>query len=163
LRPNYFSKNSNGDRVHFMNDFMVPFFRRFESAIHKVHPGVTIFGKLWLFYLKNYLFKVKKAEPYIDPNNPKHAPAPSILTGEHFAWAPHYYDAFTLLLKKARPWLALDIDLELPVFTRQLAQNAITQNLGHVRDMGKTLGNTGKPVLVGEIGTSDLLLGSPFV
>mmetsp|Transcript_18684 Transcript_18684/g.30485 ORF Transcript_18684/g.30485 Transcript_18684/m.30485 type:complete len:766 (-) Transcript_18684:1517-3814(-) len=136
LRPEHFARNKKGEKANFMKDFMVPFFQKFQKSIHSVHPDVIIF-----------------AEPYIDPNSPVHAPGPEELEHERFAWAPHYYDGLTLLLKKARPWVALDIQLEAPVFSAIAAQSALSKNLAHVKQSGETLRNgAGAPVVVGEIG-----------
>ena len=120
LKPHHFSRNGNGHPVDFMSDFMAPFFERVKEEIHSVHPQVVIF-----------------AEPHIDPVNPHHQPAPKNLTGNRYAWAPHYYDALTLLLKKARPWFALSVAQERPMFGRENADWAIRSDLEEVKHTGK--------------------------
>jgi hypothetical protein len=65
----------------------------------------------------------------------------------NMAWAPHYYDAATLMTKSFSPWLALDAEHASLVVgesnTRALFERA-----------GKTLLHSGRglPVLVGETG-----------
>lgn len=82
LKPNHFKFNKDGNPVDFINDFMQPFFERCSKEIHSIKADLIIF-----------------AEPYIDPNKPKHHNAPFNMTGNKYAWAPHYYDGLTLILK----------------------------------------------------------------
>mmetsp|Transcript_16626 Transcript_16626/g.21817 ORF Transcript_16626/g.21817 Transcript_16626/m.21817 type:complete len:261 (-) Transcript_16626:224-1006(-) len=75
------------------------------------------------------------------------------MKGERLAWAPHYYDALTLLTKIGNPWAVLDIETEGIALGIEGAENAIKKNLEHVKHTSTTLGgNPGVPTLVGEIG-----------
>ena len=122
IRPAHFATNASGHPVNFLADFMAPFFEKVKQVIHEVHPQAVIF-----------------AEPHIDPVNPHHEPAPKSLTGNRYAWAPHYYDAMTLLLKKSRPWFALSVLKETPVLGSGNADQAILEDLAHVKSTGKLM------------------------
>lgn len=138
LKPSHFALNAEGKPVNFMRDFMAPFFDRFREAIHKHHPSAVIF-----------------AEGFIDPNKPAHDPAPTNMNGgPKVAWAPHFYDGLTLILKRFRPWVALDLHTESPVFGKEAADLAISKNLAKVRDSAVSLAGQAKgaPVIVGEVG-----------
>jgi len=136
LRSDHFAKNANGEEVNFVDDFMAPFFMKFKKAIRKVHPNTIIF-----------------AEGYINPNKPLHHYAPKDMeVDDKTAWAPHYYDGMTLVLKKARPWIALDLEMEFPVVSSWASYRAISRNLAHVKKSGESFGGKGVPVLVGETG-----------
>jgi hypothetical protein len=86
LRPDYFS-GVDGREVDFNRDYLRPFANRFAVAIREVDPCAIIFVE---------------AEP----------------EGEQPAWgesdagdivsAPHWYDAYVLLLKDFQPWLGVD-------------------------------------------------------
>ncbi|GBG27674.1 Endoglycoceramidase [Hondaea fermentalgiana] len=138
LRSDHFALNAKGGPVNFMRDFMAPFFDRYREAIHAEHPSAVIF-----------------AEGFIDPNKPEHDPAPvNMQGGPKVAWAPHFYDGLTLILKRFRPWVALDLHSESPVLGERAASAAISSNLAKVRKSGASLANQprGAPILVGEVG-----------
>ena len=43
LRPRHFAEGQDGRKLHFYNDFFVPFAKRFADAIHDVSPEAMIF------------------------------------------------------------------------------------------------------------------------
>ena len=92
LRPDFFRRRPNGSEINFMNDYMVPFFQKFETAIRKEIPNAIIF-----------------AEPHINIALAwKEEVQPKMPNAERYAWAPHYYDLLTLLSKSFRKWIVVD-------------------------------------------------------
>ena len=91
-RPDFFRRRPNGSEINFMNDYMVPFFQKFATAIRKEIPNAIIF-----------------AEPHINIALAwKEEVQPKMPTAERYAWAPHYYDLLTLLSKSFRQWIVVD-------------------------------------------------------
>jgi len=62
------------------------------------------------------------------------------------AFAPHFYDAFVLMTKTFRPWIALDVASRLPVFGPWI-QSSFARWARELRHAGKAM-----PVLLGETG-----------
>jgi len=131
LKPNYF-RRQNDD---FLERFMVPFFEEIQQVVSSVNARLVTY-----------------ASPHIDVMNPSTPSAPNALLNPHrrFGWAPHFYDAATLLLKSYSNWFALDIDYKLPVFTPTLISKSFARMLRSVRGTGRgkihiIVGETGVP------------------
>ena len=86
LRPGHFA------RADFAQDFLKPFTERFASAIHEVMPAAHIFVE---------------AEPF--------APPPSYEAPDKLVYAPHFYDAVTLLTRRFHPQFNFDFNSMRPI------------------------------------------------
>ena len=129
LKPHYFQRRSDD----FLERFMVPFFREIQQV-------VTSASSRFVTY----------AAPHIDVMNPSTPMVPHELLNpeQKFAWAPHFYDAATLLLKRYSDWFALDIDYTLPIFTPTLIAKSFARMLKSVKETRRG----GIHVIVGETG-----------
>ncbi len=129
LRPHHFSLKGNNENEDFISKFMKPFF-------HSVHETITRHNKHFVTF----------AEPQFADSDP-FVHAPDDLDPKQFAWAPHFYDFLMLVLKVFIPWLAINVDSELPVFTPYLIDRAFRKNLKRSKESGR-----GMHVLLGECG-----------
>lgn len=86
-------------------------------------------------------------EPFIDVNDHKHLPAPTILDPNKYAWAPHWYDGLSLMLRYYIDWLAVDDEREMPVLTRYF----VGRTFRHIAPISHS-GNDKLHVVLGETG-----------
>lgn len=86
LRPDYFVR-VNGRAVDFNRDYFRPFANRFAAAIREVDMDAIIFVES-------------------DPENEQ--PAWGESDAQNIVFAPHWYDAYVLMLKSFHPWLGID-------------------------------------------------------
>ena len=139
LRPHHFKTPKGFD---FIKEYMTPFFIKVGEAVRKEIPDLIVF-----------------AEPHIDPRQPvhQHAPAKELrdsIDGS-LGWAPHFYDASTLVLKTYRSWFTLDLEREMIVLGSYFARNVFKRAA-----LGIRKGGHGLPVLVGETGVPMDMAGS---
>jgi hypothetical protein len=128
-RPDHFS-HVTGRPVDFANDYLKPFWQRCAREIRSLDPDAIIF---------------LEAPPRHVP--PQWDPA-EIPRAVH---AGHWYDGFTLFLKRYLPFLAADFEKGSLVFGARRIQRAFAEQIARlVADSSKRLG--GIPTLVGEFG-----------
>ena len=92
LKADYFHKKPNGNDIDFTNDYMVPFYKKFESVIRKSIPNAVIFAEPHINIIQAWKEKIEPKMPNAD----------------RFVWVPHYYDLLTLLSKSFRKWIVID-------------------------------------------------------
>ena len=136
LRPGHFARVS-GRKVHFSQDYYLPFANRFAKAIREVHPQAVIFVESI----------VEKDFVEWGPND-----------AERIAYAPHWYDAVTLLFKKFNPWIAYDNWRGKTVWFPWAIRRSFASQLefykqqarDHLRDAPVHLGEMGIPMNLNE-------------
>jgi Cellulase (glycosyl hydrolase family 5)/Glycoside hydrolase family 5 C-terminal domain len=134
----YFN-NVNGRAVNFSQDYYAPFLRRFTRAIRNVIPNSL------LFYEKPFLQAM-----------------PSIKEFNNVVNASHWYDQLTLIQKKYRGWITVDLATGKPIFGKKSIDDYFHQRVNKVIKYSSTLGGDA-PTLVGEVGIPfDLSNGSSF-
>lgn len=71
-----------------------------------------------------------------------------------YVWAAHHYDVVTLMSKRFRPWITIDLTstYKLPSLGSRGVAKTFKRMLAHVRGMGAKVGPRGIPTLVGECG-----------
>ncbi len=126
-RENYFSLRGKD----FMEEYMVPLFEKIQQTITNHNPRLILF-----------------AEPFIDVNDHQHPNAPLSLDENKYAWAPHWYDGSTLMLRRYLEWFALDDERKMPVVTKRWIDATFQRILGHIKDTG----NHKLHVVLGEVG-----------
>jgi hypothetical protein len=129
LRPDYFSR-VDGRAVDFNRDYLCPFANRFALAIREVDPGAIIFFE---------------AEPGGEQ------PAWGESDAANIVFAPHWYDAYVLLLKDFQPWLGVDSGRgKLVVGPWNVRRSYAEQVRQYKRQAREKMG--GVPTLIGETG-----------
>ena len=128
LQPHYFRRQSED----FLERYMAPFFFDIQRVVASANSRFVTY-----------------AAPHIDVMNPTTPPVPDLLFNDEykFGWAPHFYDAATLLLKSYSDWFALDVDYKLPIVTPTLIAKSFGRMLKSVKNTGR-----GIHVIVGETG-----------
>ena len=126
-RPDYFSLNGKD----FMEEYMVPLFTKIQKIIAR-------HNKKFILY----------AEPFIDVNDHQCPNAPLSLDNNKYAWAPHWYDGFILMLRSYREWIALDDEKEIPIVTKWWIDSTFERILGNLHKTG----NDSLHVVLGEVG-----------
>jgi hypothetical protein len=128
LRPDHFCA-VGGREVDFSQDYLKPFALALAKGIRSVHPQATIF---------------LETEP---------RRSPPIWAGEDpsgFVYAPHWYDALTLLMKEMHPWLGVDSrSARLVIGPHAIRRSFADQLAALARDAGRL---RGCPTLIGEFG-----------
>lgn len=128
-RPHYFAR-VRGRRVRFHRDYLRPFANRFAREIRAVDKGAIIFVE----------------------GAPHRGPVP---WGEHdapnVAYAPHWYDYFTLFTKRYLGWLSFDVFRRRPVIGRRRVLRAFIRQIKQLIRRGKARMG-GAPTLIGEVG-----------
>jgi hypothetical protein len=126
LRPHHFAPV--GERpLDFSQDCYLPFARRFADAVRAVHPGALIF------------VESAAQEP------PPRWQAPGLV------WAPHWYDALVLFLKRYSDWLAVDNRRQRLVVGPRRIRRSLARQLDLLR--------RDVPTLLGEFGIAFDLRG----
>lgn len=126
LRPDYFTRV--GDReVDFNRDYYLPFARRYTAAIRRHIPHTAIF-----------------LEGAPDGALPLEQGAIS-----NAVYAPHWYDAMTLLRKKYTPHLGADPFAGKVLLGARAVERSFAGQIATLVDRGRSLG---MPTLIGEAG-----------
>lgn len=129
LAPDHFSRLS-GRPVDFSNDFLKPFIQRFAATMREVREEALVFIE---------------GVPNVSE------PAWSEADGVGFVNGVHWYDAATLMTKKYRRWVTLDIDTRSLVLGRKAVRRSFLRQIGRrVAHAEERMG--GMPVLLGEFG-----------
>ena len=124
LRPDYFA------HADFNQDYLRPFVERYAAAIRQVAPGAPIFFEH-------------------DPAQPLKPWAGALPPG--LVFAPHWYDALTLLKKQYSAWVAVDELSGKLVFGKGGIRKAFARQIANLkRAAQEDLG--GIPLLLGEFG-----------
>lgn len=129
LRPYHFQRK-DGRSADFVQDYLLPFTRRFAEVVHAVDADAMIF-----------------AESEVEKPAPHYTQAPE----NNIVFAPHWYDGVTLLFKRYIPWLGSNLFTKTPIFGSSRIKKSYKTQLGMYKDQAsQKLGNV--PVLIGEIG-----------
>jgi len=142
LQPEYFSKI--GERsVDFIEDYFLPFARRFTESIQVAHPGATVFVE---------------GETTQEPLNWSSDRLTPVV------YAPHWYDAYVIYFKSYSPWVAIDARGKGKiVMGRRRIRRSFAAQIAHLKNLAREkMGNV--PTLIGEFGIAfDLENGHAFV
>jgi len=129
LRPDYFS-HINGREVDFTQDFYRPFANRFAEAIRSVDPKALIF-----------------MESEFGHPPPRWGPEDA----DQIIWAPHWYDGFTVLLKRYISFIAADSIKRRIILGSKRIQRSFSQQVSRIKGWGlDRLGDV--PTVLGEFG-----------
>jgi len=128
VRPNYFKLDEG---KNFLDEFMVPFYEKVRAVVCEQNERFMVF-----------------AEPHVDIMNVAIEEAPEALDASKFAWAPHWYDGFTLMLKQYLTWIAINPPSLIPV----IFQRSINKGFATTMSTMKKSGKPGMYVLLGETG-----------
>jgi hypothetical protein len=129
LRPDYFAR-VNGRAVDFNQDYFRPFANRFAEAIRQVDSDAIIFVE---------------AEPE------KRQPAWGEADAKKIVSAPHWYDAYVLMLKDFNPWLGVDSHEAKLVLTPWGVRASYAEQIKrYKRQAQEKMG--GVPTVIGETG-----------
>jgi hypothetical protein len=128
LRPDYFAR-VGGRAVDFNQDYLRPFCSRFARAIREVMPEALIFVEH-------------------DPNHPLSPWSEHVDRG--LVFAPHWYDALTLLKKQFSPWVAVDELTGGMVFGKSRIRRAFAAQLASLKAAAAV--DFDAPALLGEFG-----------
>jgi len=131
LEPAYFKLEEG---KNFLDEYMVPFYEKVRGVVCAQNERFVIF-----------------AEPHIEVMNLVEEKAPEALDAAKFAWAPHWYDGLTLILKQYISWVAVVPPSLFPIFSAFRIQRALARTLKHLKNSGKSnmyvfLGETGAPM-----------------
>jgi hypothetical protein len=129
LRPHHFAE-VNGRRIHFADDYYRPFANRVAREIRAEMPNALIF---------------LETEPGSRPPRWRAEDAPAVV------YAPHWYDAFTLVFKRFTPWVAIDYFTHEIVFFPRRIRRSFRAQLARLKQQSADFLN-GAPVLLGEFG-----------
>jgi hypothetical protein len=136
LEPGYFAR-VDGREVDFNQDYFRPFANKFAQAIRQADPGAIIFVE---------------AEPE------KEQPAWGESDAGNIVSAPHWYDAYVLLLKDFNPWLGVDSHQgKLVVTPWRIRKSYAEQIERYKRQALERMG--GVPTMIGETGIAFDLQG----
>lgn len=129
VRPDYFMK-VNGREVDFTQDYLKPFINRYAEGIRSVDPDAMIF---------------LEAEFGHDPPSWRPEDASNIV------WAPHWYDGFTVLLKRFSSFIAANAIERKVVIGIKNIRKSFAEQVGCLKNWAQDrLG--GVPTVIGEIG-----------
>lgn len=127
LRPSYFA-SAEGRDIDFWRDCLAPFARRFTTAIRRHLPDATVFLE----------------------GPPATRPTATLEGLRNVVYAPHWYDALTLLRKSYTPWLGADARTgRLVVGKRRVERSFAAEIAALVHDAREGLG---VPAIIGECG-----------
>merc|ERR1712008_332728 len=77
------------------------------------------------------------AEPHVDIMNYSIEKAPEALDADKFAWAPHWYDGLTVMLKQYISWVAIVLPSTVPKLTKMLIDKAVVRTMTEIKNSGK--------------------------
>lgn len=130
LRPDYFAKVNNRP-VKFEQDYMRPFINNYAKAIREVDLDTLIFIE----------FDIMGAEEIPDWGEDD---------AQNIVYAPHWYDALTLITKKYNASMGVNMQFK-PIIGRSNIRKSFVEALGQLKSQATDhLG--GVPTLIGEIG-----------
>lgn len=137
LRPDHFARRE-GRPVDFSRHHYAPFARRFAEAVRAEHPGAAIFVE----------------------SGPREPPPRWSAAG--LVHAPHWYDGFTLFMKRYSGWMAVNAHTGRLVFTPWAIRRSFARQLEALRrETREHLGDA--PTLIGEFGVPfDLRGGASY-
>ncbi len=128
-KADYFARYKNSP-IHFADDFLKPFLKRFAETLREVNPNTLIF-----------------IEGVPEEGHPHWLPS----DGDGYINAFHCYDGPTLFTKSFRPWFTMDVSTMRPVFGRKAVRAVYRNNVEKALDWTKNeMG--GMPCLLGEFG-----------
>jgi len=147
LKPDHFSKKPDGSPVDIVDDYMVPFFRKFTAAIRAEAPDSLIF-----------------LDRNTDFEDPLVAHAPVAPEMEGVVWAPHWYDLIPLVCKSFRSHIGIrKAIIPYPVLGNGNLVKEYSRQLQELASHAKLIGKRGAPTLIGEIGIPmDMKAGDAF-
>ncbi len=111
----------------FENEFLLPFFEKLTNVIAKQNDKFILY-----------------AEPQLTD---KIHVAPHELDINRYAWSPHWYDVFVLMLKRYVSWVSIRVDMFLPIIGSKFIDMAFEKNLQVLKESANNL-----HVIVGETG-----------
>jgi hypothetical protein len=151
LRPEYFARVGER-RVDFNQDYLRPFCNRFARAIREVIPEALIFVEHDPSHpLRSWVRN--EATPTGENNRPQVPPRtrqPKDGGTPGFVFAPHWYDALTLLKKQFNAWVAVDEHSGSLVFGKGRIRKAFAAQLASLKTAAAE--DFGGPMLLGEFG-----------
>ena len=127
LQPDYFS-SVGGRSISFGRDYLAPFVRRVAEALREVAPQALIFVE---------------SEPDALPEMPAER-----LPG--LVWAPHWYDAVTMLFRRNMPWIGVGSSDQRVVVGKAAVRRLFRHEFVSLRQQGVDL--LGAPTVIGETG-----------
>jgi hypothetical protein len=128
LRPDHFNLVKER-QVNFTQDYLRPFIIRYTEGIRSVDPNALIFIE---------------AEFGHEPPELKHENLENIL------WVPHWYDGFTVLLKRYSSHIAADPFKRGVVLGSKNIRKSFARQVSQLRDWSKDLDRV--PTMIGEFG-----------
>jgi hypothetical protein len=129
-RPHYFTK-VNGRVVNFDADYFRPFANRYAQGIREVAPDALIFIEPRIFHSQGLVWHKDDAERVV--------------------YAPHWYDGLLLFTKRYYSFAVLNGSLGGLSLGRGAAQQAVIQQIGHLKDDAQVF-HGGVPTVIGEVG-----------
>ncbi len=127
LRPDHFAQ-VNGQPVDFIQDYYLPFAKRYEAALRQVHPEAAIF---------------------IETEASK--PPPRWEAAGNVVYAPHWYDGVVVAQKRYSPFIGLDFLALKPIFGPDRIRKSFAAQMATFKQYARQrLGDA--PVLIGEFG-----------
>lgn len=145
LRPDYFAR-VGGRTVDFNQDYLMPFTRRYARAIREVMPQALIFFECDPNHLIPHERGVKSPEWGVkSPERGQEDEADGLV------YAPHWYDALTLLTKKYTSLVGVDEQTGKVVLgAGRIRKSFAAQMARHKATAAQNFG--GIPTLIGETG-----------
>lgn len=129
LIPDYFSK-VNGDKADFSNDFLKPFINRAGREIRSIISNIPVF-----------------IETDADRNPPNWGESDF----QDIVYAPHWYDAKTLVFKNYTSFFSINSDKNSVVFGQRNVQKLFDRQLSKRKEDSKVYLNSA-PIVIGEFG-----------
>lgn len=129
LRPDHFAR-IDGRPIDFGQDCYRPFANRFAQAIRAVQPGALIF---------------------VQTETTARAPHWQAEDASNIVYAPHWYDALTMLLKRYYPLIGYDVPRQKLILGPRAIRRNFAAQLADFRAQAQER-LRGAPVLLGEIG-----------
>jgi len=129
LRPHHFTE-VNGAKIDFAGDYLLPFVKRFDAAIRSVSPGALLFIE---------------GEPTADIFTLAHGTLPNAV------YAPHWYDAISLIRKKYFGFVGIDSARRKLVLGARRGRRSFAVQLRRFSTISESRLD-GRPVIIGEIG-----------
>ena len=129
LRHHHFTE-VNGAKIDFSGDYLLPFVKRFDKAIRSVSPGAILFIE---------------GEPT--------AEIFGLFKGElpNAVYAPHWYDAISLIKKKYLGFIGVDNSRRKLVLGAKRGRRSFAEQLKRFSAISEARLD-GRPVIIGEIG-----------
>jgi hypothetical protein len=140
LKPFYFATNPRtGVEIDFLNDYVIPFWRKTSEAIRSHISDAIIFAEPVLDMTESSL---KKVMPELSEEE----------VGAGYVWARHYYDTITLMTKSYSRYLGIDLTTQRLSIGMQAIQKAYGKRISQFHEEASKIGPGGCPILIGECG-----------